>query len=216
MDDRMNDVIDEVQKRLGEEYEVKRVEVMKNNDTKLKGIQVRKKDMNVAKICYWTSESVDEIVAVINRSLFPKFDCEINLEKLKDRIVYTLVNANSNKSRLKTIPYRMLKVTENDLYTFATKNTQKLYAPSIMSLTDIVSKTDNQSQEDVSNTPETILVSRCIEEFLLLVMDKKYVNCGYVKQMIKEANKENLEKADILSDNLYYYNAVNDAVSIVK
>ena len=46
------------------------------------------------------------------------------------------------------------------------------------------------------------LVSRCIEEFLLLVMDKKYVNCGYVKQMIKEANKENLEKADILSDNL--------------
>lgn len=191
MDDRMNDVIDEVQKRLGEEYEVKRVEVMKNNDTKLKGIQVRRKDMNVAKICYWTSESVDEIVAVINRSLFPKFDCEINLEKLKDRIVYTLVNADSNKSRLKTIPYRMLegtdlaitykliididfnatassdvtnslmeylKVMENDLYTFATKNTQKLYAQSIMSLTDIVSKIDNQSQEDVSNTPETIFV----------------------------------------------------------
>ena len=69
MDDKMNDVIDEVQKRLGEEYEVKRVEVMKNNDTKLKGIQVRKKDMNVAKISYWTGESVDEIVAVINRSL---------------------------------------------------------------------------------------------------------------------------------------------------
>lgn len=283
MDDRMNDVIDEVQKRLGEEYEVKMVEVMKNNDTKLKGIQVRRKDKNVAKICYWTSESVDEIVAVINRSLFPKFDCEINLEKLKDRIVYTLVNANSNKSRLKTIPYRMLKgtdlaitykliididfnatassdvtnalmehlkVMENDLYTFATKNTQKLYAPSIMSLTDIVSKKDNQSQEDVSNTPETIFVltnfkkhfgDSCIlypdvlknfckeksmdgvylipfsvHEFLLLVMDKKYVNCAYVKQMIKEANKENLEKADILSDNLYYYNAVNDAVSIVK
>ena len=283
MDDRMNDMIDEVQKRLGEEYEVKRVEVMKNNDTKLKGIQVRRKDKNVAKICYWTSESVDEIVAVINRSLFPKFDCEINLEKLKDRIVYTLVNANSNKSRLKTIPYRMLKgtdlaitykliididfnatassdvtnalmehlkVMENDLYTFATKNTQKLYAPSIMSLTDIVSKKDNQSQEDVSNTPETIFVltnfkkhfgDSCIlypdvlknfckeksmdgvylipfsvHEFLLLVMDKKYVNCAYVKQMIKEANKENLEKADILSDNLYYYNAVNDAVSIVK
>ena len=168
MDDRMNDVIDEVQKRLGEEYEVKRVEVMKNNDTKLKGIQVRRKDMNVAKICYWTGESVDEIVAVINRSLFPKFDCEINLEKLKDRIVYTLVNADSNKSRLKTIPYRMLKGTENDLYTFATKNTQKLYAPSIMSLTDIVSKIDSQSQED------------------------------------------------ILSDNLHYYNAVNDAVSIVE
>ena len=48
---------------------MKRVEVMKNNDTKLKGIQVRKKDMTVAKICYWTGESVDEIVAVINRSL---------------------------------------------------------------------------------------------------------------------------------------------------
>ena len=69
MDDKMNDVIDEVQRRLGEEYEVKRVEVMKNNDTKLKEIQVRRKDRNVAKICYLTSESVDEIVAVINRSL---------------------------------------------------------------------------------------------------------------------------------------------------
>ena len=112
MDDKMNDVINEVQKKLGEEYEVKRVEVMKNNDTKLKEIQVRRKDRNVAKICYWTSESVDEIVAVINRSLFPKFDCEINLEKLKDRIVYTLVNADSNKSRLKTIPYRLLKGTD--------------------------------------------------------------------------------------------------------
>ena len=69
MDDKMNDVIDEVQRRLGEEYEVKRVEVMKNNDTKLKEIQVRRKDRNVAKICYWTSESVDEIVAVINRMI---------------------------------------------------------------------------------------------------------------------------------------------------
>ena len=177
MDDKMNDVIDEVQKRLGEEYEVKRVEVMKNNDTKLKGIQVRRKDMNVAKIV--TNALIEH-----------------------------------------------LGVTENDLYTFATKNTQKLYAPSIMSLTDIVSKIDNQSQEDVSNTPETIFVltnfkkhfgSSCIlypdvlknfckeknmdgvymipssvHEFLLLVMDKEYVNCGYVKQMIKEANKESL------------------------
>ena len=34
--------------------------------------------------------------------------------------------------------------------------------------------------------------------------------------MIKEANKESLEEVDILSDNLYYYNAVNDAVSIVE
>lgn len=34
--------------------------------------------------------------------------------------------------------------------------------------------------------------------------------------MIKEANKENLEKADVMPDNLYYYNAVNDAVSIVE
>ena len=49
---------------------------------------------------------------MIIRSLFPKFDCEINLEKLKERIVYTLVNANSNKSRLKTITYRMLEGTD--------------------------------------------------------------------------------------------------------
>ena len=33
MDEKMNDVINEVQYILGEEYEVKSVEVMKNNDT---------------------------------------------------------------------------------------------------------------------------------------------------------------------------------------
>ena len=209
--------------------------------------------MNVAKICYWTSESVDEIVAVINRSLFPKFDCEINLEKLKDRIVYTLVNADSNKSRLKTIPYRLLKGTDLaitykliiDIDFNATASSDVTNA-----LMEHLGVTENESQEDVSNTPETIFVltnfkkhfgascilypdvlkNFCIEknmdgvymipssvhEFLLLVMDKKYVNCGYVKQMIKEANRESLEKEDVLSDNLYYYNAVNDAVSIVE
>ena len=60
------------------------------------------------------------------------------------------------------------------------------------------------------------MILSSVHEFLLLVMNKEYVNCAYVKQMIKEANKENLEKADILSDNLYYYNTVNDAVSIVE
>ena len=240
--------------------------------------------MNVAKICYWTSESVDEIVAVINRSLFPKFDCEINLEKLKDRIVYTLVNADSNKSRLKTIPYRLLKgtdlaitykliididfnatassdvtnalmehlgVTENDLYTFATKNTRKLYAPSIMSLTDIVSKIDNQSQEDVSNTPETIFVltnfkkhfgascilypdvlkNFCIEknmdgvymipssvhEFLLLVLDKKYVNCGNV--LYWAIDRECLPMNPYLSENelqFCYLGSINNIIDIPR
>ena len=33
MDDKMNDVIKKKKKKLGEEYEVKSVEVMKNNDT---------------------------------------------------------------------------------------------------------------------------------------------------------------------------------------
>ena len=93
MDDKMNDVIDEVQKRLGEEYEVKRVEVMKNNDTKLKEIQVRRKDMNVAKICYWTGESVDEIVAVINRSLAWNIHLEVKKNFKGNRMI---VNGSSN------------------------------------------------------------------------------------------------------------------------
>jgi len=36
------------------------------------------------------------------------------------------------------------------------------------------------------------MIPSSVHEFLLLVMDKEYVNCGYVKQMIKEANKESL------------------------
>ena len=89
MDDKMNDVIDEVQRRLGEEYEVKRVEVMKNNDTKLKEIQVRRKDRNVAKICYWTSESVDEI----NRSLAWNIHLGVKKNFKGNRMI---VNGSSN------------------------------------------------------------------------------------------------------------------------
>lgn len=37
-----------------------------------------------------------------------------------------------------------------------------------------------------------------------------------IKETNKETNKENLEKADVMFDNLYYYNAVNDVVSIVE
>ena len=37
-----------------------------------------------------------------------------------------------------------------------------------------------------------------------------------IKETNKETNKENLENADVMFDNLYYYNAVNDVVSIVK
>ena len=71
-----------------------------------------------------------------------------------------------------------------------------------MSLTDIVSKIDNQScilYPDVlknfcieKNMDGVYMIPSSVHEFLLLVMDKEYVNCGYVKQMIKEANKESL------------------------
>ena len=93
MDDKMNDVIVEVQNRLGEEFEVKKVEVMKNNDTKLKGIQVRKKNINVAKICYWTGESVDEIVAVINRRLAWNIHLGVKKNFKGNRMI---VNGSSN------------------------------------------------------------------------------------------------------------------------
>lgn len=42
------------------------------------------------------------------------------------------------------------------------------------------------------NMDGVYMIPSSVHEFLLLVMDKEYVNCGYVKQMIKEANKESL------------------------
>ena len=87
----MNDVIDEVQKRLGEEYEVKRVEVMKNNDTKLKGIQVRKKDMNVvrarakAPLCTAADVTIDYILDERARELYGEEHRAVTLSRLSTK-----------------------------------------------------------------------------------------------------------------------------------
>ena len=44
------------------------------------------------------------------------------------------------------------------------------------------------------------MIPSSVHEFLLLVMDKEYVNCGYVKQMIKEAKQSLLRRLWIVLD----------------
>jgi len=44
------------------------------------------------------------------------------------------------------------------------------------------------------NMDGVYMIPSSVHEFLLLVMDKEYVNCGYVKQMIKEAKQSLLRR----------------------
>ena len=46
MDDKISAVVGKLQQRLGDDYEVRIVDVTKNNDTVKKGISVRKKSIN--------------------------------------------------------------------------------------------------------------------------------------------------------------------------
>lgn len=53
MDDKISAVVSKLQQRLGDDYEVRIVDVTKNNDTVKKGISVRKNGEKIGRIYYW-------------------------------------------------------------------------------------------------------------------------------------------------------------------
>jgi uncharacterized protein YunC (DUF1805 family) len=55
------------------------------------------------------------------------------------------------------------------------------------------------------------MIPSSVHEFLLLVMDKEYVNCGYVKQMIKEAKQSLLRRLWIVKKMYYSEQIVLDS-----
>ena len=81
MDDKISAVVGKLQQRLGDDYEVRIVDVTKNNDTVKKGISVRKNGEKIGRIYYWNGEAAE-----INRKVFleQKEDMEAILSRLKE------------------------------------------------------------------------------------------------------------------------------------
>ena len=66
MDDKISAVVGKLQQRLGDYYEVRIVDVTKNNDTVKKGISVRKNGEKIGRIYYWNGEALEAFQSVHN------------------------------------------------------------------------------------------------------------------------------------------------------
>lgn len=109
MDDKIGAVVSKLQQRLGDDYEVRIVDVTKNNDTVKKGISVRKNGEKIGRIYYWNGEALEAFLGDVESSPLPDIDFEMSLKKQKDNIVAILINAEANKERLKDMPHRMVE-----------------------------------------------------------------------------------------------------------
>ena len=51
---------------------------------------------------------------------------------------------------------------------------------------------------------------------LLVIADENEVDVGYIRQMIKEVNYENVSEVERLSDSPYYYDVATDTLRIAE
>jgi hypothetical protein len=116
----VKEIVDLLQERMGEDYDVTVTEVTKNNDVILTGVVIMKKTENISPTIYLEEpyeeyqagaemeEVIEKIVACYEERM-P--DANLNMdffqdfEQVKDRIFYKLVNYEKNKKRLETLPH---------------------------------------------------------------------------------------------------------------
>ncbi len=60
------------------------------------------------------------------------------------------------------------------------------------------------------------VIPSSIHEVLLMIADKNKVDVGYIRQMIKEVNYENVSEVERLSDSPYYYDVATDTLRIAE
>lgn len=70
MDDKISAVVGKLQQRLGDDYEVRIVDVTKNNDTVKKGISVRKNGEKIGRIYYWNGEALEAFLGDVESSSY--------------------------------------------------------------------------------------------------------------------------------------------------
>ena len=219
MDDKIGAVVGKLQQRLGDDYEVRIVDVTKNNDTVKKGISVRKNGEKIGRIYYWNGEALEAFLDDVESSPLPDIDFEMSLKKQKDNIVAILINAEANKERLKS-----MTETLNDMM----KESQDI-VEDIPETLFILSNETRQFGAISMLYPEVLkefceekmiggvfVIPSSIHEVLLMIADKNKADVGYIKQMIKEVNNENVSEVERLSDSLYYYDVATDTLRIAE
>ena len=219
MDDKISAVVAKLQQRLGNDYEVRIVDVTKNNDTVKKGISVRKNGEKIGRIYYWNGEVLDAFLGDVESSPLSDIDFEMSLKKQKDNIVAILINAEANKERLKS-----MTETLNDMM----KESQDI-VEDIPETLFILSNETRQFGAISMLYPEVLkefceekmiggvfVIPSSIHEVLLMIADKNKADVGYIKQMIKEVNNENVSEVERLSDSLYYYDVATDTLRIAE
>ena len=111
----------EVEKKMGDGYQIKMEHVLKNNGVELDGILITKDDENIAPSIYLndyyeeykcgrTIEAIaDEVIEGYFQYAAQKegfiSDLDLSFEKIKDKIYFRLVNLEQNRKMMKSIPY---------------------------------------------------------------------------------------------------------------
>ena len=102
-------------------YNVSINHVYKNNGIELDGVVICKKDMKIAPNIYINSyyelykdgmsmkNIIEEIIHIyyksINSEVAGNFELDFTYDKIKDKIVYKVVNFNNNREMLKSVPF---------------------------------------------------------------------------------------------------------------
>ena len=219
MDDKISAVVGKLQQRLGDDYEVRIVDVTKNNDTVKKGISVRKNGEKIGRIYYWNGEALETFLDDVESSPLPDIDFEMSLKKQKDNIVAMLINAEANKERLKSMTETlndMMKESQDIVEDipetlFILSNETRQFGAICMLYPEVLKKFCVEKMID-----GVFVIPSSIHEVLLMIADKNKADVEYIKQMIKEVNNENVSEVERLSDSLYYYDVATDTLRIAE
>lgn len=283
-------------------YSVYLKKVKKNNGVVLTAIVIMKQGNNIAPSIYLddfyecykrekknqeSERVIDEICDMIskiyeNNSDGINFDYKIfsDYEKIKSKIVYRLLNFESNKDMLRDIPYKRFldlvivfcvliddevvgngsvlikkehtkawKVSEDDLYEQATINTPNLLEYSVVSMESVLYDMMGESPLGIGSTDEysennmylltnnrkqygatcmlysdvikriseklssnLFIIPSSIHELIIIPQNAFSMTKEQIMNMVIEINKTEVDKIDILSDNVYEYLIEEDRI----
>lgn len=119
----VNAIVNEIKRNAADNTEVKCVEVIKNNDVKLHGITIlypneeinptvyienlineNNKHLSISDLAFEIAENIEKAREMKNHLGFNPDDIS-DFDKIKDMICVRLINAESNKELLKSLPY---------------------------------------------------------------------------------------------------------------
>lgn len=272
---------------------VKLHSVLKNNGIRAIGITILEEETNVAPTVYVNSfferyqrgNSLDQIakdfLQVYERyQLKESVDISFftNPQKVRERIVFKLINGNLNRELLEKIPHKtfmdlevvfyclmehetmgnatilihnshmeMWQMTEEEIWTLARRNTPKLLPEEICDMREIIEEMSTKLSDDIWDDMEDVrmyvmtnkkrflgaavlLYDNAVRQFaytigrnlfiipssvheLILVPDDGRIGPNCLNQMVREVNREQLDKREILADHVYYYDYKDDILT---